>query len=222
MEDFDYSEHFQAAAKVVEERAEDQDTLIESITDRHWDEIDLGDRTLRKYLEKFEISSIDLDVDEDELAQLFAEHDYNVYRKRDRRFKNEVNPERLIVVLTGTAEPVTIDALYEIIGPDLSTETGDEREEVEAYVDELDLGGWELAYVSEEKIFWLGHDGGDRPPKTFTLELTPYGWNGKRCNRPSVVHNETDLQDALDRVAERLREEPVSGSRDTNSSEQDT
>lgn len=95
---------------------------------------------------------------------------------------------------------------------DLSADGVSDRREVKEYADSLDTGGWEDVVVTEEKIWW------NHPRKTSMknarIERTNHGWSGYRRDRSVGPSNEDDLQTAIDRMAEWLRENPVGGEAD--------
>ncbi|WP_436348811.1 hypothetical protein [Natronorubrum sp. FCH18a] len=95
----------------------------------------------------------------------------------------------------------------------LSLESLGERKRVEDYIESLDCGGWDLALVSEGMIWW--HDASGSSAKTFKIEPSEHGWNGSRRNRSVPPHNTRDLQTALDRAAEWLREHPLESANGT-------
>lgn len=93
----------------------------------------------------------------------------------------------------------------------LSTDSLDARQDVKAYIREQDAGGWRLALVSEDVIWWDDPD--PSSAKTAKIERNEHGWSGTRRNRSPGPTNEPDLQTAIDAMADWLREHPLEADR---------
>ena len=103
------TDHFQAAVELIEPHADDHETLVDAIEDRTYEEVDIRVRMLDEQLYKFEIDASELDVEADWLRNEFKAHDYKVYNIADRRFTDDVDRDRLLIVVTERATPVRQD-----------------------------------------------------------------------------------------------------------------
>ena len=106
MTDTGYSEHFDAAADLIEPHTEDQSALIDAITDRTYEDMETTINLFEVGLEKFEIDTSYVDLPTRWLCNEFKLHGYVVSNVKDRRFKNDTHPDRILVVRTENARPV--------------------------------------------------------------------------------------------------------------------
>ncbi|MDS0280046.1 hypothetical protein NDI85_19870 [Halomicroarcula sp. S1AR25-4] len=88
----------------------------------------------------------------------------------------------------------------------LAADTLEDRQRTKAYIRERETGGWRLALVSEDVIWWDDPAGS---AKTAKIERSEHGWSGTRRNRSPGPTNEPDLQTAIDEMLDWLQAHPL-------------
>lgn len=102
-----YSDHFQAAVELIEDYADDHEALVDAIEDRSYEVVDITDKvSIDEGIAKFEIDASELDITARWLYGEFDLYGYSAYNVVDRRFKDDLDPDRLLIVVHEDASPV--------------------------------------------------------------------------------------------------------------------
>lgn len=81
------------------------------------------------------------------------------------------------------------------------------RRRVREYAEDVATGGWELAHVGDEKIWWEHPN--PSSAKLYRIEKKSGEWSGYRTDRPVDPSRTEDLQEALDGAGEWMAANPI-------------